>query len=90
MRSKADDELKGYVSELKESIESRKKEHGGLEGKTLGLVSIAGFIIGSAFILPNITGNAIGSSFSNNYNLFGMGLAVLGLIGFFIFLFRKK
>lgn len=87
-RGRADEETRQYAAELIDMAKEKQIGYG-LEGKTLGFVSIGTAIIGLALFLPNITGNAVNNS-SSGSGLMWLWLLLMGIIGFLIYLFDRK
>ena len=61
----------------------------GLEGKVSAFVGIMGLIGGIFFLSSNITGNVISNYNIPNYNIIGVILILIGILGVFVY-FRKK
>jgi len=70
------------ISGFKEFV-SKVQNGSSLEGKLISGFFILSFIAGLLLMSPNITGNVIGSKL-NNFNFFGIGLILFGILGIFI------
>jgi len=62
----------------------RNSDSGGLENKTMLVVSLLGVVVSIFFLSPNLTGNVVGSLSKSGSNVFGIIMFVLGLLGIYV------